>query len=79
LSITIPVTILIHHQEEYDPLMWENKMDYGHGTGHGVGYFEEVHEGPCGISKHNQTEFEPGMIVSNEPGYYKEGNFEIRI
>jgi Xaa-Pro aminopeptidase len=44
-----------------------------------VGYFEGVHEGPCGISKFNHTVFEAGMIVSNEPGYYKEGSFGIRI
>jgi len=45
-------------------------MDYMHGTGHGVGYFEGVHEGPCGISSHNNTKFQAGMIVTNEPGYY---------
>jgi Xaa-Pro aminopeptidase len=50
--------------------LWQKKLDYGHGTGHGVGHFEGVHEGPCGISKFNSTVFAPGMIVSNEPGYY---------
>jgi Xaa-Pro aminopeptidase len=50
--------------------LWQNKMDYGHATGHGVGYFEGVHEDPCGIWKSNSTVFAPGMIVSNEPGYY---------
>jgi len=50
--------------------LWQKKLDYGHGTGHGVGHFEGVHEGPCGISKHNTTVFAPGMVVSNEPGYY---------
>ncbi len=44
--------------------------DYLHGTGHGVGYFLGVHEGPVGISKINTVVFKPGMIVSNEPGYY---------
>jgi Xaa-Pro aminopeptidase len=51
--------------------LWQNKLDYGHGTGHGVGHFEGVHEGPCGISKYNSQVFAPGMIVSNEPGYYE--------
>ena len=50
-----------------------------HGTGHGVGYFLGVHEGPVGISKINTIVFKPGMIVSNEPGYYQEGKFGIRI
>ena len=46
-------------------------LDYAHGTGHGVGYFLNVHEGPHAISKNNKTKFEEGMIVSNEPGYYE--------
>ena len=50
-----------------------------HGTGHGVAYFGGVHEGPCGISKYNQTNFVSGMIVTNEPGYYETGKFGIRI
>ena len=50
-----------------------------HGTGHGVGYFEGVHEGPCGISKYNQVVFKPNMIVTNQPGYYEPGKFGIRI
>lgn len=54
-------------------------MDFAHGTGHGVGYFGGVHEGPVGISKFNKTVFEPNMIVTNEPGYYKPGKFGIRI
>jgi len=48
-------------------------LDYGHGTGHGVGYFLNVHEGPNGISKYRTSPLVPGMIVSNEPGYYKDG------
>lgn len=59
--------------------LWAHDLDYGHGTGHGVGYFQGVHEGPVGISKYNQTVFKPGMVVSNEPGYYETGSFGIRI
>ena len=54
-------------------------LDYGHGTGHGVGFFSNVHEGPQAISKFNSIELKEGMIVSNEPGYYEEGKFGIRI
>ena len=59
--------------------LWAAKKDYGHGTGHGVGYFEGVHEGPVGISARCEVVFEPGMIVSNEPGYYEDGQYGIRI
>ena len=55
------------------------KLDYAHGTGHGVGYFLNVHEGPHGISKGNKVNFKEGMVVSNEPGYYEKNNFGIRI
>ena len=54
-------------------------LDYAHGTGHGVGYFLNVHEGPHGISKYNNAKFHEGMIVSNEPGYYLTNKFGIRI
>ncbi|MBI1214343.1 MAG: M24 family metallopeptidase [Alphaproteobacteria bacterium] len=55
-------------------------LDYAHGTGHGVGSYLSVHEGPCGISPRSTTvPLEPGMIISNEPGYYKEGEYGIRI
>ena len=54
-------------------------LDYGHGTGHGVGYFLNVHEGPHAISKGNTVNLKEGMIVSNEPGYYEKNNFGIRI
>ena len=54
-------------------------LDYAHGTGHGVGYFLNVHEGPQAISKGNKVNFKEGMIVSNEPGYYENGKFGIRI
>ena len=55
------------------------KLDYPHGTGHGVGYFLNVHEGPQSLSRNNKVNLKDGMIVSNEPGYYKEGAFGIRI
>ena len=54
-------------------------LDYSHGTGHGVGYFLNVHEGPHAISKNNKIKFQKGMVVSNEPGYYEKGKFGIRI
>ena len=54
-------------------------LDYAHGTGHGVGYFLNVHEGPHAISKNNKINFQKGMIVSNEPGYYEKNKFGIRI
>tara|TARA_B100000029_G_scaffold49351_1_gene45019 strand:- start:9039 stop:10742 length:1704 start_codon:yes stop_codon:yes gene_type:complete len=54
-------------------------LDYGHGTGHGVGFFSNVHEGPQALSKFNSIELREGMIISNEPGYYEEGKFGIRI
>lgn len=60
--------------------MWEAGLDYDHGTGHGVGSYLSVHEGPQNISKKPvQQALKPGMIVSNEPGYYKAGSFGIRI
>ena len=54
-------------------------LNYGHGTGHGVGYFLNVHEGPQAISKYNNVKIVPGMILSNEPGYYENNKFGIRI
>ena len=54
-------------------------LDYAHGTGHGVGYFMNVHEGPQAISKNNKIKFKAGMVVSNEPGYYEKDKFGIRI
>ena len=54
-------------------------LDYAHGTGHGVGFFLNVHEGPQSISKFNSIKLEEGMILSNEPGYYKKGCYGIRI
>jgi len=54
-------------------------LDYAHGTGHGVGYFLNVHEGPQSISKYNSIKIQKGMILSNEPGFYKKNHFGIRI
>ena len=54
-------------------------LDYSHGTGHGVGFFLNVHEGPQSISKTNKLKIKEGMILSNEPGFYKKNKFSIRI
>jgi Xaa-Pro aminopeptidase len=59
--------------------LWQQGLDYDHGTGHGVGSYLSVHEGPQSISKAGMAVLEPGMICSNEPGYYKEGAYGIRI
>lgn len=68
---------------DLDPLarraLWERGLDYDHGTGHGVGSYLSVHEGPASISRRGLATLEPGMILSNEPGYYKEGAYGIRI
>ena len=57
----------------------KSKLNYEHGTGHGVGFFSNVHEGPQAISKYNKIRLKEGMILSNEPGYYKKNQFGIRI
>ena len=57
----------------------ESNLDYAHGTGHGVGFFLNVHEGPQSITKINKVKIKPGMILSNEPGFYKKNHFGIRI
>ena len=57
----------------------KSKLDYAHGTGHGVGFFLNVHEGPQSISKFNKIKMKEGMILSNEPGYYKKNSYGIRI
>ena len=57
----------------------KSKLDYAHGTGHGVGFFLNVHEGPQSISKLNKVKISEGMILSNEPGYYEKNKFGIRI
>ncbi|KEG19211.1 aminopeptidase P family protein [Bartonella bacilliformis] len=59
--------------------LWKAGFDYAHGTGHGVGSYLSVHEGPQNLSCRGSQELIPGMIVSNEPGYYREGTFGIRI
>jgi Xaa-Pro aminopeptidase len=68
---------------DLDPLarmaLWSEGMDYDHGTGHGVGVFLSVHEGPQRISRISGEKLRAGMILSNEPGYYREGAFGIRI
>ncbi|WP_050528614.1 aminopeptidase P family protein [Pseudorhodobacter aquimaris] len=68
---------------DLDPIarypLWLAGMDFNHGTGHGVGAFLSVHEGPQRISRMSEVALRPGMIVSNEPGYYREGAFGIRL
>jgi Xaa-Pro aminopeptidase len=59
--------------------LWEAGLDFDHGTGHGIGSYLSVHEGPQRISKLGTMVLEPGMILSNEPGYYKAGQYGIRI
>lgn len=63
--------------------LWQQGLDFGHGTGHGVGFFLNVHESPQGfapnMSERGQTGYEAGMFSSNEPGFYKEGEYGIRI
>ncbi len=69
--------------KELDPLaryfLWEHCLDYNHGTGHGVGVFSNVHQGPQGISRLNTVPLNPGMILSVEPGVYLEGKLGIRL
>jgi len=57
----------------------KDNLDYAHGTGHGVGFFLNVHEGPQSISKYNSIKIKKGMVLSNEPGFYKKNYFGIRI
>ncbi|MCB1548411.1 MAG: aminopeptidase P family protein [Hyphomicrobiaceae bacterium] len=68
---------------DLDPMarraLWMHGLDYAHGTGHGVGSYLSVHEGPASISRRGMVALEPGMILSNEPGYYSEGRYGIRI
>ena len=59
--------------------LWREGMDYDHGTGHGVGVYLCVHEGPQRLSRVSTVPLQEGMILSNEPGYYREGAFGIRI
>ena len=59
--------------------LWEAGLDFDHGTGHGVGLYLSVHEGPQRISRLDTTPLQPGMILSNEPGYYRAGEYGIRL
>ena len=59
--------------------LWDMSADYDHGTGHGIGSYLSVHEGPQSISRAGMATLQPGMLLSNEPGFYKEGAFGIRI
>ena len=64
--------------------LWQDGLDYGHGTGHGVGFFLNVHEGPQGfatsaVTSRGRTALVPGMVTSNEPGFYRAGHYGIRI
>ncbi|MDP2119508.1 MAG: aminopeptidase P family protein [Hoeflea sp.] len=59
--------------------LWQAGADFAHGTGHGVGSYLSVHEGPQSISRRGMQALLPGMILSNEPGYYRDGSFGIRI
>ncbi len=59
--------------------LWEAGLDFDHGTGHGVGVYLSVHEGPQRISRIDSTPLQPGMILSNEPGYYRAGEYGIRL
>ena len=61
------------------PILLKINLDYAHGTGHGVGFFLNVHEGPQSLSKFNKIKLKEGMILSNEPGFYKKNKFGIRI
>jgi Xaa-Pro aminopeptidase len=59
--------------------LWRHGMDYAHGTGHGIGSYLSVHEGPQSLSRRGMEPLVPGMILSNEPGFYREGRHGIRI
>ncbi len=69
--------------QDLDPFarrpLWDAGLDYDHGTGHGVGSYLAVHEGPQRLSRLGTAELEPGMILSNEPGFYLEGQYGIRL
>ena len=69
--------------QDLDPFarraLWDAGLDFDHGTGHGVGSYLSVHEGPQRISRLGTEELKPGMILSNEPGYYREGSYGIRL
>jgi Xaa-Pro aminopeptidase len=79
-SIKFPANVTGSHLDVLArQFLWKDLQDYPHGTGHGVGSFLSVHEGPQNISLRSNIVLKPGMILSNEPGYYKIDNFGIRI
>lgn len=80
-SLVFPLGTCGHHIDVLARMyLWRNGLNYGHGTGHGVGSYLSVHEGPQSISPGvNQNALKPGMVVSIEPGYYKKEEFGIRI
>ncbi len=81
-TIVFPIgTCGVHIDAFARQYLWQHGLDYRHGTGHGVGYMLSVHEGPQSISRSlsNKTQLMQGMIVSNEPGYYKENEYGIRL
>lgn len=59
--------------------LWQYASDYNHSTGHGIGYMSHVHEGPLSISRNSNVPLQAGMVISNEPGYYKKNDFGIRL
>jgi Xaa-Pro aminopeptidase len=69
--------------QDLDPFarrpLWDAGLDFDHGTGHGVGSYLSVHEPPQRLSRHGSAELKPGMILSNEPGLYREGEYGIRL
>lgn len=69
--------------QDLDPFarrpLWDAGLDFDHGAGHGVGSYLSVHEPPQRLSRHGTAELQPGMILSNEPGYYREGEYGIRL
>ncbi|MGE3529713.1 MAG: aminopeptidase P family protein [Methyloceanibacter sp.] len=69
--------------QDLDPFarrpLWDAGLDFDHGTGHGIGSYLSVHEGPQRLSRLGSVELEPGMILSNEPGFYREGHYGIRL
>lgn len=80
-SVTFPEGTKGIHLDSLARLpLWSHGLDYGHGTGHGVGHFLNVHEGPASIRREwNPYEIRPGMVITNEPGIYRQGEYGIRI
>ena len=76
LSSTLTIILFSTYENNF---ALKKKYDYPHGTGHGVGNYLSVHEGPITISKKSTTKFKKGMILTNEPGFYKINEYGIRI